>query len=153
MNIFLGNLKEMVGADILISDADVLVNPVNCVGVMGKGLALAFRKKFPENYMAYKEYCFNKKLKVGKIFTFQEKGKWIINLATKNHWKDSSKLEWIEEGMDNLKAWLGHGECHSVAIPALGCGLGGLDWNMAREVIYRTVNDLPDVSFEVYPPQ
>lgn len=116
-------------------DVDVLVNPVNCVGVCGKGLALEFRKMYPENYRAYWKHCDSGSMTLGMTFLHQEDGKWIANFPTKYHWRDKSILLYITRGLYVLRRDLYEMNTASVAIPALGCGLGGLDWeDVKREI-------------------
>ncbi len=106
-------------------DCNVLVNPVNCVGVMGKGLALQFKIRFPKNYIAYREHCFTDKMKLGKVFVFKENGKTIINFPTKGHWRRPSKIEYIERGLEDMLQYLNKGDC--IGMPLIGCGEGKLN--------------------------
>lgn len=121
--------------DIFKSGARGLVNPVNCVGVMGAGLALQFKKRYPKNYDAYYRACVHEGFRPGLILTVQENGVFIFNFPTKWNWRKSSKMEYIETGMEALTSAVNESGAESVAIPKLGCGLGGLDWNLIREVI------------------
>lgn len=138
--------------DLLESKAHALVNPVNTVGVMGKGLALEFKKQYPKNYSWYKELCDDKSIFVGKVYGFYENNKLIINFPTKEHWKNPSKLEWIEKGLLDLKDFILKCNVKSIAIPALGCGNGGLDWNEILPRITDTFKDLEEVLIFVYEP-
>ena len=117
--------------NLLDTEAQALVNPVNCVGVMGAGLAKQFRLRYPKNFIEYQNYCQNGSLKPGGLFIYKEDGKVIINFATKNHWKNNSEYEYIENGLLNLAKELKENPI-SVAIPKLGCGLGGLDWQCVQ---------------------
>ena len=131
--------------DIFHSNAQAIVNPVNTVGVMGKGLALAFKKKFPSNYLEYKQAYERDELKTGKMlvhFTRQLITPIIINFPTKNHWRDPSKLVYIETGLDDLVTVINDHKIKSIAIPALGCGLGGLQWEPVRSVIENKLRHL-----------
>lgn len=129
--------KSYKTGDMLHSTADVLINPVNIVGVMGKGLALEFRKQYPKNYKSYRERCEMKLLKIGEVMVTQEKGKYIVNFPTKKHWINQSEYEYIEKSLDALikimpeyiKARL------TIAFPHVGCGLGGLDWSTVEQII------------------
>ena len=128
-------LKLIENGDIFNSDCEYLVNPVNTVGVMGKGLALQFKEKFPENFNKYKKYCNSKDFTVGKLLIITENDKKIINFPTKIHWKDKAKLKFIEDGLEKLKIAIEKRNIKSVAMPKIGCGLGGLDWNTVfREI-------------------
>lgn len=119
-----------VSGNIFDSDADVLVNPVNTVGVMGKGLALQFKKKYPSMFAEYRQRCKDNKYDVGDIMLHRVPGKWIANFPTKKHWRDKSRVEYIDIGLGVLRdvcesLVIG---AKSVAIPRLGSGLGGLDF-------------------------
>lgn len=120
---------------------DVLVNAVNCVGVMGKGLALEFRHRFPTNFIKYKDYCNKEHLRPGEIFVMQDNEQIIINAATKNHWKDKSEEDWVISCIKNIVDWLNSNRyVESVAVPKLGCGLGGLDWTKIRPIMENWFN-------------
>lgn len=139
--------------DIFESGADLLVNPVNCKGIMGAGLALQFKKRFPENYAAYRQYCLEGKLKPGGTFVFES----IVNLATKDDWRKPSQLEWIESGLASLStrsvllAALFRNP-YTVALPALGCGHGGLKWEQVKPMIEIYFRRLKTVTALVYEP-
>lgn len=127
-------LKE--SKDIFESDAQVLVNPVNCVGVMGAGLAKEFRKRYANMYLNYKSACAKGRYRPGWVYIQKVyDGQFVANLATKNHYKDKSQLKWIVEGIRQLREDLDKGKFTSVAIPQIGCGLGGLDWKEVRPLI------------------
>lgn len=132
--------------NIILSSCDAIVNTVNCVGVMGKGLALQFKTAFPSNYRAYKNACNLNMVKPGKCFVFDTKGikpRFIINFPTKRHWRDNSLLEDIESGLDDLVYQIGKNVILSIAIPPLGCGLGGLSWNVVKPIIVNKLKDIP----------
>ena len=127
--------------DIFQSGCEVICNPVNCVGAMGKGLALQFKQKFPEMYIEYRRDCMKqtgsyRRYKPGccNIYTTKN-GQVIANIATKNHWKDKAQLEWVQAGIRELHEIMTALNYKSVAIPRLGCGLGGLNWNKVKPVI------------------
>lgn len=119
--------------DLLRAEADAIVNAVNCVGVMGKGIALQFKRKWPENFKAYKRACDAGEVRPGKVHV-HELGKlagrphFIVNFPTKDHWRGDSKIEFVEEGLHDLVRLVKDARIRSIAIPALGCGNGGLDW-------------------------
>jgi O-acetyl-ADP-ribose deacetylase (regulator of RNase III) len=133
--------------DLLLADADALVNPVNTVGTMGKGLALQFKRAFPENYKLYRIACSREGVKVGRMFStlFPTPAgmKWIVNFPTKQHWKDPSRLEWITAGLVDLRRFIKDVQIFSIAIPALGCGEGGLPWPSVLSEIIESLEDLP----------
>ena len=142
--------------NILKADVDALVNTVNTVGIMGKGIALAFKKAFPLNFTLYKKKCDNNEFSVGSIFltnTGQLTPKFIINFPTKKHWKGRSKIEFIESGMKELVKTVNINQIKSVAIPPLGCGNGGLDWNVVKPIILRELNNIEkDIEVIIYEP-
>jgi O-acetyl-ADP-ribose deacetylase (regulator of RNase III) len=143
--------------NLLDAEAEALVNTVNTVGVMGKGIALMFKEAFPENFKLYKQACDRDEIRVGRVFATERRDviggpKWIINFPTKQHWRSPSRLEWIEEGLADLRRFIEEHTIHSVALPPLGSGNGGLDWNEVRPLIERTLNSLEDVVVLVYEP-
>lgn len=139
------------------SGAYALVNPVNCVGVMGKGLALEFKKRFPGNFKTYQSACSKGVVQIGKVFRYYTDlpgtPKIIFNFPTKQHWRDPSKLRYIEKGLLDLMLYISITDIPTIAIPALGCGEGGLDWN--NDVYPRIASVaavFPAITFLVYPP-
>ena len=142
--------------NILKADTHAIINTVNCVGVMGKGLALQFKKAFPENFKAYKKDCDQKAVVVGKMFIFDSLSasnpRFIINFPTKNHWRGKSKYEFIEEGLKDLRKQIENLKITSVAVPPLGCGLGGLDWYKVRSMIENCLGSL-DIEILVFEPK
>ncbi len=147
---------ERKTGDILSADAAALVNTVNCVGVMGRGIALQFRKAFPRNYDAYKAVCDGKKLRPGMVLTYElhqlHNPQLIINFPTKRHWKGKSRIEDIASGLEALVEEIRRRNIRSIAVPPLGCGLGGLDWAEVRPMIERAFAALPDVQVLLYEP-
>ncbi|WP_457750192.1 type II toxin-antitoxin system antitoxin DNA ADP-ribosyl glycohydrolase DarG [Sulfurimonas sp.] len=139
--------------NILESHAEALVNTVNCEGFMGKGLAYQFKKKFPKTNKSYIEACNKNELKPGKLHTFKEDGKIIINFPTKDKWREKSKIEYIEDGMITLNNFLLNENIKSVAIPPLGSGNGGLNWEEVKKVILKYVYPLSkQLNIEIYEP-
>ena len=147
---------EYTTGDLLAADIDALINPVNCVGVMGKGLALQFRRAYPANYSAYAAACRHSDVRPGRMFVFETGAtigpRFIVNFPTKRHWKDSSRIEDIESGLRALVWEIATRGIRSVALPALGCGLGGLDWSEVRERIESALGGLGAVRVVVYEP-
>lgn len=144
-------LKILIG-DLFESKTHTLVNTVNCVGVMGKGIAQAFKKHYPQMFAEYVELCKTKKVHVGVPYLYKDfSGNSIINFPTKDHWRSPSKLENITNGLDifikKYKEW----NVKSVAFPPLGCGNGGLDWEMVGPVMYNKLKEL-DIDIEIYAP-
>jgi O-acetyl-ADP-ribose deacetylase (regulator of RNase III) len=148
---------EFRQGDLLEADAEALVNTVNCVGVMGKGIALQFKRTFPDNFRQYEQACKTKEVVIGRMFVVRT-GKltqpyFIINFPTKKHWKGKSKLEDIRLGLDDLARVIVQYGIKSIAVPPLGCGNGGLDWNEVYPLIEGALASLPDVRVLVYAPQ
>ena len=142
--------------DIFTSDAQALVNPVNTAGAMGKGLAGKFRKAYPENYAAYRDACKLGEVRTGKMFVTEfmqgQKTRYIINFPTKRHWRSKSRMADIESGLQDLVAQVRSRSIRSIAIPALGCGLGGLDWAEVQDRIKKAFSELPEVDVVLYAP-
>lgn len=128
------------------TDANLLVNTVNTVGVMGKGIALEFKNRFPNNFKFYKKLCDNNEFKIGDILIFNENNKLILNFPTKKHWKNNSEYEWIEKGLNSLrKILLNRNKLFfddKIAIPKLGCSNGNLDWELVKPLIIKYLNDI-----------
>jgi O-acetyl-ADP-ribose deacetylase (regulator of RNase III) len=141
---------------IFTADAEALVNTVNCVGVMGRGIALQFRKAFPENFAAYKAACDRGEVRPGKLFIHSlgqlTNPRYIINFPTKGHWRGNSRIEYIDSGLKEMVEAVRQLDVHSIAIPPLGCGLGGLAWADVRPRIEQALQGLPDIHVLVYEP-
>lgn len=147
---------EYTSGDILLSDAEALVNTVNCVGVMGRGIALQFKKMFPDNFKAYAAACKRQEVQPGRMFVFDTgqltPPRYIINFPTKRHWRGKSRMEDIESGLMALVATIHEHGIRSIAIPPLGSGLGGLDWAQVRPRIDTALSELEDVRVKVFEP-
>ena len=146
---------EFTTGDILQTDVEALVNTVNCVGIMGRGIALQFKNTYPDNFRAYEAACSRNEVQPGRMFVFEphELGgpKFIINFPTKRHWRGKSRMEDIEAGLVALADEIRHRGIRSIAIPPLGSGLGGLNWADVRsriEAVLRGFNDLQVIVFE-----
>lgn len=137
-------------------ETEALVNAVNTVGVMGKGLALQFKKKYPKNFKVYQGACKKGTFKTGQVLVVDEGDlfhkKWVINFPTKAHWKNPSQYEYLETGLTALKKALADFGIKSVAIPALGCGNGGLDWDKVKAMLETALTD-SDIQIQVYLPK
>ncbi|MGO9261799.1 MAG: macro domain-containing protein [Bryobacteraceae bacterium] len=147
---------EITHGDILTANTEALVNTVNCVGVMGRGIALQFRKAFPENFKVYQAACEREEVRPGKMLVF-ETGlltgpRSIINFPTKRHWRGKSQMQDIEAGLPALIDEIKKRGIRSVAVPPLGCGLGGLDWSKVRPKIVHAFEKLPDVQVLLFEP-
>lgn len=147
---------EYKSGDILSEDAEALVNTVNCVGVMGRGIALQFKKAFPENFKAYASACKREEVQPGRMFIFETgqltNPRYIINFPTKRHWRGKSRMEDIEAGLKALVDTVHRYNIRSIAIPPLGSGLGGLDWSEVKSHIETALQPLTDVRVIVYEP-
>lgn len=134
------------------SQAEALVNTVNCVGVMGKGIAYQFKRAFPVSSAEYMTRCRRQEIRLGEVTGTHESGRWIVQFPTKQHWKSSSRLCDVESGLVALRRFLEEHGIRSVAVPPLGCGNGGLAWREVRELIVRAFEGVPGVTVEVYEP-
>lgn len=143
-------IVPMLG-DILDSVAPVLVDPVNCVGVAGAGLALAFRRRHPEAHRVYLRACETGALAPGRLASADGLFRTIVFFPTKRHWRDPSRLEDVAAGLGALRALILERGWMHVAVPALGCGLGDLPWSSVQYLIHANLDDLQGV-FEVYAP-
>lgn len=142
--------------NLLEANTEALVNTVNCVGYMGKGIALQFKRAFPENFKAYERACRAGEVEPGKMFVFETASmvnpRYIINFPTKQHWRARSKLADIRTGLVDLVETVRRRGIRSLAVPPLGCGLGGLDWRDVRPLIESAFADLPEVDVALFGP-
>ena len=147
---------DLTHGDILQADAEALVNTVNCVGIMGRGIALQFRKAFPDNFKVYEAACERETVRPGQMLVYETRRltgpRYIINFPTKEHWKGKSRMEFIDAGLSALVGEIKKLDIRSIAVPPLGCGLGGLRWNEVRPRIINALNSLPDVHVLLYEP-
>ncbi|HEX8876701.1 MAG TPA: macro domain-containing protein [Phycisphaerales bacterium] len=147
---------ELGTGDILKADVEALVNTVNCVGVMGRGIALQFKNKFPANFKAYKAACDKGGVQPGRMLVYDlgplNSPRWIINFPTKRHWKGKSQIEDIQAGLLALKKEIEDRGIASIALPPLGCGLGGLDWTDVRPLIERALGNMPNLRVVLFEP-
>lgn len=147
-------IEEVSGGDLFASGSEALVNPVNTEGVMGKGLALEFKTRFPEVFRVYRKDCILGLVRIGKVHAVRREGNplWVLNFPTKDKWRDPSLLSYVEEGLSDLSRFLSEERVASVSLPALGCGLGGLPWSRVREAIFRALADSP-TKVLLFPPR
>ena len=142
--------------DILSEEADALVNTVNCVGVMGRGIALQFKRAFPENFKAYAARCKRNEMQPGRVFVFETgqvlPPRWIVNFPTKRHWRGKSRMEDVEAGLRSLADEIRSRGIRSIAVPPLGSGLGGLSWPEVRIRLEAALGELDDVRIVVFEP-
>lgn len=150
-------MYEMVQGDLLANtEVEAIVNTVNIVGAMGKGIALQFRRKYPKMYDEYRKACNRNELQPGKMHFYDlgegSKPRWIINFPTKRHYRDPSRLDDIKDGLIALVKDLKEKNIKSVAIPALGCNNGGLSWGLVRPFIQTTFKVVDDINAVIYEP-
>jgi O-acetyl-ADP-ribose deacetylase (regulator of RNase III) len=142
--------------NLLEANTEALVNTVNEVGVMGKGIALMFRDTYPENNRRYSAACKAKEVHVGKMLVVRDGDllgqRWIVNFPTKKHWRHPSKMQWIRDGLKDLARVIREKDIKSIALPPLGCGNGGLEWSQVRSEIEIALGELEDVAIIVYAP-
>ncbi|MBV8541071.1 MAG: macro domain-containing protein [Pseudonocardiales bacterium] len=137
--------------DVLRSQAQAIVNTVNCVGIMGKGVALAFKHKYPEMYRDYVARCNDDEVRVGKPYAYESEGRIIVNFPTKQHWRSVSRLSDIEAGLRHLRAHLNEWGITSIALPPLGCGNGQLDWSVVGPTLHKHLSTF-GIPVELYVP-
>ena len=145
-----------VTGNILEDESEALVNPVNTVGIMGKGLALAFKERFPEMFKDYVAACQRKAVTIGEMHCFraidhftEKNERWIVNFPTKIHWRDRSNIKYIRYGLIDLVQALKDIDVKSVAIPPLGCGCGGLQWFEVKDLITEAFKD-SEIAVTIY---
>jgi len=147
---------EYTKGNLLDAEVEALVNTVNTVGVMGKGIALMFKQRFPKNMSEYAVACKKRRVVTGRMFVTETSElvgpKWIVNFPTKEHWRAKSKMEWIIEGLVDLHKFIVSNKVKSIAIPALGAGNGGLKWGDVKPHIEAALSNLNDVEIIVFEP-
>jgi len=147
---------EEGSGNLLIAEVDALVNTVNTVGVMGNGIALQFKRAHPANFSAYRAACERGEVRLGRMFVVdlaaEGPRRCIINFPTKQHWRNDSRLADIAAGLDDLVGVVKERGIRSIAIPALGCGNGGLDWQVVRPLIEQACARMPEVRAVIFPP-
>ena len=148
---------EIGSGNLLEANADALVNTVNCDGFMGKGIALQFKQAFPRNFKAYEQACQAGEVVPRKMLVFDNGGllrpRFIINFPTKRHWRNKSRIEDIDAGLKALVDEVRRLQIQSIAVPPLGCGLGGLDWSQVRPMIEAAFFSLPEVRVIMFEPK
>jgi O-acetyl-ADP-ribose deacetylase (regulator of RNase III) len=142
---------KLVKGDLFDSKCEALVNAVNCVGVMGAGIAYKFKEWYPDMFEDYHRICKLNNMKIGHMHVFKNENKIIINFPTKTHWKYPSKLHFISKGIEGLHKTILYEKINSIAIPPLGCGNGGLKWSDVKPIIVEGLSDL-DCHIEIYEP-
>lgn len=143
----MNNSPIYLKGNIFLSPAEVIVNPVNTFGVMGKGLAAEFKRRYPDMFRKYKAFCEQKKFSVGQLWLSHETDYAVLLFPTKKHWRGRSKLEYVEAGLKKFVDTYEEKDIKSIAFPKLGCGYGGLDWENVRPLMEKYLRDLP---IEIY---
>lgn len=147
---------ELIHGNLLKADAEALVNTVNTDGYMGKGIALQFKQAFPANFAAYERACAHDEVQIGRMFVYEtgtlHNPRYIINFPTKAHWRGKSRLAYVEQGLVALIDEVKQRGIQSIAVPPLGCGLGGLDWAVVRPLIEQAFAATPNVHVLLYAP-
>lgn len=142
---------KYVEGNILEAKTQVIVNTVNCKGVMGKGLALQFKKQYPDMFEEYKQLCNEGKITVGKLHLYKGSSRyWILNFPTKDDWRKKSKIEYLEKGLQEFRTSYANWKISSIAFPRLGCQLGGLDWNQVKPLMEKYLSDLSEIDIEIF---
>ena len=143
---------SVIRGDLFGSDAQTLVNPVNCVGVMGKGVALGFKRRFPDMFKDYANRCSRGSVRLGEPYLWKPLvPPFVLNFPTKDHWRSRSKLQDIIDGLDFLEESYKEWGIESLAVPALGCGEGQLDWRVVGPILFRKLSEF-DIDVELYAP-
>lgn len=145
----MANIIEIRG-NIFESSCQTVVNTVNCVGVMGKGIAFEYKNRFPDMYLSYMNVCQEKKLHPGLLFLWKKSTPWVLNFPTKNHWKYPSKIEYIEKGLKKFAETYMDRGISSIAFPQLGTHSGGLDWQQVSPLMYHYLEPLSNLDIEIY---
>ncbi|MFL6121599.1 macro domain-containing protein [Actinophytocola sp.] len=149
-------MLHITEGNLLESSAEAIVNTVNTVGVMGKGIALQFKRAYPDNFKEYEAACRRGEVVIGRVLIHQtntfDNPRFVINFPTKRHWRSRSKIEDIEAGLDDLKRVILEKELRSISVPPLGCGNGGLPWSKVQPLIELKLGDIPNVDVYVYAP-
>jgi O-acetyl-ADP-ribose deacetylase (regulator of RNase III) len=147
---------RFVQGNLLQADVEAVVNTVNTVGIMGKGIALMFKDKYPKNFNAYARACDAGEVQVGRMFVTENKDlfapKWIINFPTKKHWRSDTQIEWVQDGLKDLKKFIHDSGIRSIALPPLGCGNGGLDWRDVKPLIVDALDGINNLEVLVFEP-
>ncbi len=142
---------HFVEGDLLASDTEAIVNPVNCKGIMGKGLALQFKRKYPSYFLKYRELCAEGNIRLGRVnIHHHSEGPSIVSFPTKNDWREKSFLDSIDAGLCSLSEAINTLKIKSISIPQLGCGWGGLPWPAVRDLIVNRLSHHHDCAIFVY---
>lgn len=143
-------IKIITNGNLFESQCQTLVNTVNCVGVMGKGIALEFKKLYPKMFEQYRIYCKQGLLDIGKLYLWKGEDNWVLNFPTKINWRNPSKYEWIEKGLQKFIITYKEKGITSIAFPMLGCNNGKLDKNIVLPMMKKYLDKCDDLDVEIY---
>ena len=143
-------IKIVTNGNLFESQCQTLVNTVNCVGIMGKGIALEFKKLYPKMFEQYRIYCKQGLLDIGKLYLWKEENNWVLNFPTKIDWRNPSKYEWIEKGLQKFVIIYKEKGITSIAFPMLGCNNGKLDKNIVLPMMKKYLEKCDDLDVEIY---
>ena len=143
-------IKIITNGNLFESQCQTLVNTVNCVGVMGKGIALEFKKLYPKMFELYRTYCKQGLLEIGKLYLWKGEDNWVLNFPTKINWRNPSKYEWIEKGLQKFVITYKEKGITSIAFPMLGCNNGKLDKNIVLPMMKKYLEKCDDLDIEIY---
>ena len=141
---------EVIKGNIFTSNCQTIVNTINCVGVMGKGVAFEYRLRYPEMCEKYVELCKNRLIQIGTLWIFKAPDKWILNFPTKFHWKYPSKVEYLEKGLQKFVETYHEKQITSIAFPMLGASNGGIDENISLATMEKYLSECDDIKVEIY---
>lgn len=144
-------MMRVVSGDIFSSRCQTLTNPVNCAGVMGRGLAEEFKRRYPAMFEDYRGRCVRGEVKIGEPFLWKSRERWVLNFPTKRHWREPSETEFIADGLAYAAEKAEEWGMVSLAVPALGCGLGGLEWEEVRKIMLEHLPP-PGTDVEIFAP-
>lgn len=142
-------MVEFKEGDIFDSECQTIVNTINCVGVMGKGIALAFKERFPAMYQKYRQHCDNRLIHIGVLWLYKSTGRWVLNFPTKEHWRNPSKYEYLERGLEKFLLTYKEKGITSIAFPLLGTDNGGLDKEKVKKLMVRYLSKV-DIPVEIW---
>ena len=140
---------KVIDGNLFESNCQTIVNTINCFGVMGKGIALEYKKRFPDMFLRYKELCGKKLIRPGILWLYKADNKWILNFPTKDHWKNPSKIEYLESGLTKFLNTYKNKGITSIAFPLLGASNGGIDPDLSLEVMKKYLSQC-DIEVEIY---
>ncbi len=140
---------KVIDGNLFESNCQTIVNTINCFGVMGKGIALEYKKRFPDMFLRYKELCSKKLIRPGILWLYKGENKWVLNFPTKDHWKNPSKIEYLETGLSKFLITYKDKGIISIAFPLLGASNGGINPDVSLEIMQKYLSQC-DIEIEIY---